>query len=454
MSTNDSSTTSTNTPIPAGDVAWVLSATCLVWIMTPGVGFLYSGLAQKKHALSLIMLCFLCIPIVSIQWFICGYSLTFSRTGGPFIGDLRNAFFSNIDQNSGPNSASEKIPEFGYAIFECMFAVITPALIIGGAAERVRLLPTIIFIFIWSTLVYDIIASWCWSKNGWFATLGGLDFAGGIPVHISSGAAALAFCFVLERRNEIGRPHNIPNVVIGTVLLWFGWFGFNGGSAVAADRRAIMACIVTNLAASFSGLTWMFIDFFKFDHRLRVVSFCSGAVSGLVAITPASGYVAPYAAAIIGIASGIICNLASAMRTRLNVYDDAMDVFAIHGVGGFVGNFLTGIFADNDIVSLSGDYIKGGDSIKGGAIYGNPYQILVQLSGSCVGMVYSFVVTFAILFIINRIPGLRLRLNGNTDQVEMGEDAYCFADGPPQVGLNVAPIRMPMNINNQNDDNS
>ncbi|CAG8797805.1 31958_t:CDS:2, partial [Racocetra persica] len=368
MSTTDNSFNS-------GNVAWVLAATCLVWIMTPGVGFLYSGLAQKRHALSLIMLCFLCIPIVSIQWFIWGYSLTFSRTGGPFIGNLQNAFFMNLNWDSGPTPSSEHVSEYIFAIFQCMFAVITPALMIGGAAERVKLLPTIIFIFIWSTIVYDIIASWCWSANGWFTKLGGLDFAGGIPVHISSGAAALAFCFVLGRRHQIDRPHNLINVVIGTVLLWFGWFGFNGGSAVAANNRAIIACIVTNLAASFSGLTWMFMDYIKFN-KLRAVSFCSGAVSGLVAITPASGYVAPYAAVVFGIASGILCNLASVMRTRLNIYDDAMDVFTIHGIGGFIGNVLTGIFADKDIV-----FNGSRDIIKGGAINGNPFQILIQLSG-------------------------------------------------------------------------
>ncbi|CAG8737410.1 17523_t:CDS:2, partial [Racocetra fulgida] len=272
------------------------------------------------------------------------------RTGGPFIGNLQNAFFMNLDWDSGPTASSKNVPEFIFAIFQCMFAVITPALMIGAAAER------------------------------------GLDFAGGIPVHISSGAAGLAFCFVLGRRNQINRPHNLINVVIGTVLLWFGWFGFNGGSAVAADRRAIMACIVTNLAASFSGLTWMFMDFIKF-RRLRAVSFCSGVVSGLVAITPASGYVAPYAAVVFGIASGILCNLASVMKTKLNVYDDAMDVFAIHGIGGFIGNVLTGIFADKDIVNRSSS-----DSIT--------------------------------------------IKDGDTDMIEMGESAYCFAEEQPQANAN------------------
>ncbi|CAG8761273.1 15834_t:CDS:2 [Dentiscutata erythropus] len=419
------STTDVSSSTESGHVAWVLAATCLVWIMTPGVGLLYSGLARKKHALSLIMLCFLAIPIVSVQWFIWGYSLAFSRTGGPFIGNLQNVFFMNLQWDSGPTNASKQVPEVLFAIFECMFAVITPALIIGAVAERVRLLPTVIFIFIWSTLVYDVIAAWCWSKNGWFATLGGLDYAGGIPVHISSGAAALAFCIVVGRRNRPSSPHNIVNVILGTVLLWFGWFGFNGGSAVAANKRAIMACIVTNLAASFSGLAWMFLDYFKYN-KLRAVSFCSGAVAGLVAITPASGYVAPYAAAVFGIVSGVLCNLAVAMKRLLGKYDDAMDVFAIHGIGGFIGNILTGVFADQNIVSLNGD------NINGGAVNGNFIQILIQLSGSCSGMMYSFLVTLIILYIMNIIPGLSLRLDGEdgTDIIEMGERAYRFDEEP------------------------
>ncbi|KAF0517738.1 ammonium transporter 2 [Gigaspora margarita] len=417
---------STNNDSSSGHVAWVMAATCLVWIMTPGVGFLYSGMARKKHALSLIMLCILTIPIVSIQWFICGYSLAFSRTGSRFIGNLQNAFLINASWDSGPTYISRHVPEFVFAIFQCKFAVIASALLIGGAAERVRLLPMIIFIFIWSTLVYDVIAAWCWSANGWFATLGGLDFAGGIPIHISSGAAALAFCIVLGKRNEPSGPHNIINVILGTVMLWFGWFGFNGGSAVAANKRAIMALIVTNLTASFSGLAWMFLDYFKYK-RLRAVSFCSGAVAGLVAITPASGYVAPYATVVFGIASGILCNLAVVVKNRLRRYDDAMDVFAIHGIGGFIGNILTGVFANKDIVSLlSDDDIL----IEGGVINGNFGQIGIQLSGSCAGMIYSFLVTFIILHIMNIIPGLALRLDGGggTDIIEMNERAYCFAE--------------------------
>ncbi|CAG8577383.1 2372_t:CDS:2, partial [Scutellospora calospora] len=388
-----------------GDVAWVLAATCLVWIMTPGVGLLYSGMAQRKNASSLIMICFLSIPIVSVQWYIWGYSLTFNRNGGLFIGNLQNAFFMNLSWDSGPTNTSKNVPEFVFAIFECMFAAITPALIMGGVAERIRLLPTIIFIFIWSTLVYDVIASWCWSANGWFSKLGGLDYAGGIPVHISSGMAALAFCiFVGKRTDNIRQPHNTINVFLGTIMLWFGWFGFNGGSAIAANKRAIMACVVTNLAASFSGLTWMLMDYFR-TGNLYATSFCSGAVAGLVAITPGSGYVTPYAAFVFGVASGFFCNLATLMRIRFDKYDDAMDVFAIHGIGGFIGSILTGIFANQYIVSLDGE------SINGGAIDGNPIQILKQLAGSFAGMIYSFFVTWIILFIINRIPGLTLRFD-------------------------------------------
>ncbi|CAG8808354.1 11519_t:CDS:2, partial [Racocetra persica] len=409
------------------NVSWILAATCLVWIMTPGVGFLYSGMARRKNALSLIMLCILTIPIVSIQY-ICGYSLAFSKTGGPFIGDLRNAFFLNLQWNSSePEAAfvSKQIPEAELAIFECMFAVIASELIIGGAAERVKLMPMIIFIFIWSTLVYDFIASWCWSDHGWFTQWGGLDFAGGIPVYISSGAAALAFCIFLGRRRETSNPHNIVNVILGTLLLWFGWFGFNGGTAAASNSRAVMAFIVTNLAASFSGLTWMFFDY-HFEKKLKAVSFCNGVVAGLVAITPGSGYVDPYAAVVFGVLSGFICNMAAALVKTKIKWDDAMDVFAIHGVGGFLGSILTGFFANKDTV-----FSLNGDKIDGGVINGNYIQIVKQLSGSCVGLAYSFTVTYIILHVMNspkylgwNIEVFKLDGTEGTDQLEMEESAY------------------------------
>ncbi|CAG8757277.1 23144_t:CDS:2 [Racocetra persica] len=419
-----------------GNIAWILTAACFTWLMTPGIGLFYSGLARRKNALSLIMLCFLTIPIVSAQWFIWGYSLAFNRNSSPYFGNLQNAFFSDLDWDSGPTNASQNIPEFLFAFFECMFAILASAIIIGGAAERIRIFPTIIFIFLWSTLVYDALASWCWSINGWMAKMGGLDYAGGVPVHVASGAAALAFCLIVGRRREDSGlvphnriidviPHNIINVVIGTIFLWFGWFGFNAGSALAANKRAIMACIVSNLSASFGGLTWMLLDYWR-NGYFYAVSFCSGAISGLVAITSGAGYVSPLSAIIFGISGGLICNLAGRLKSPLK-FDDSMDVFAIHCVGGFVGNVLTGVFADKTIAARSGEVILGG------AINGNYDQILIQLLISFVGMIYSFIATIIILFIIGTFLRCTLRLNTDgeldgADITEHGEAAYCFAD--------------------------
>ncbi|RHZ83241.1 hypothetical protein Glove_99g315 [Diversispora epigaea] len=410
-----------------GDIAWVLTSTCLVFLMIPGIGFFYSGLARNKHALSLIMLGILSIPIVTIQWFLWGYSLTYSQGGYSFIGNLDKALLRGI--TDGPSPISEKIPEVLFSIYQMMFAAITPAIAIGSAAERVRIIPCVVFIFVWSTLVYDVIACWCWSPNGWYYKLGGLDFAGGTPVHVASGAAALAFSLVLGRRNGHGRdefkPHNITYVVLGTTFLWFGWFGFNGGSAEAASIRAVMACTVTNIAASFGGITWMIMDY-RLERKLSTLGFCSGVVAGLVAITPGSGYVSPPSALVFGICGGICCNLAVKLKHWLN-FDDALDVFAVHGVGGLIGNILTGIFAQNSIANLDGS------TIDGGAIDGNPGQIAKQLSSSLAGMAYSFIMSYIILQIINKIPGCHLRLSIDneefgTDENEIGESAYYFVE--------------------------
>ncbi|CAG8587348.1 15621_t:CDS:2 [Cetraspora pellucida] len=398
-----------------GDIAWVLASTCLVWLMIPGLGFFYSGMARC----------------------------------GPFIGNLDNAFFMNVLSDVGPTPTTWRIPELVFAIFQGMFAAITPAIAIGSAAERTRLIPTLIFIFIWSTFVYDVIASWCWSANGWFSQLGGLDFAGGTPVHIASGSAALAFCIFLGKRRNHGidefKPHNITYVVLGTTFLWFGWFGFNGGSATAANMRAILACTVTNLAASSGGLTWMIIDY-RMDHKLSALGFCSGAVAGLVAITPGSGYVTPYSAIAFGICGGAICNIAVKLKHVFG-FDDALDVFAVHGIGGLVGNILTGIFADKNIAALSGE------NIMGGVINRNYIQLPKQLSSSGAGFMYSFVMTYIILLILNQIPSLRLRLDCDseeigTDESDHGESAYYFVEKAVN-SLRIIPKTMPQPLSPQ-----
>jgi len=422
-------TPTTQPTYDAGDIAWVLASTALVWIMIPGVGYFYSGMSRSKNALSLIMLSVLSVAIVSFQWFFWGYSLAFSKTStNPYIGDLTNAFLRDV--NVAPSMGNAKIPDIVFCIYQCMFAAITPALAIGAAAERARLLPMIIFIFIWATVVYDPIAYWTWNVSGWSAKLGGLDFAGGTPVHISSGAASLAYALILGKRQGHGveefKPHNMANVVLGTALLWFGWFGFNGGSALAGNIRAGMACVVTNLAASVGGLTWMMIDY-RLERKFSALGFCSGAVVGLVAITPGSGFVGPAASVAFGFIGSIICNFACKLKHAFD-FDDALDVFAVHGVGGFVGDFLTGIFAESYIAGLDGTTV-----INGGWLNGNFIQVAYQLADGTAGMAYSFGVTYFILFIMDKIPGLSLRVDAETeirglDAGEIGELAYYHVD--------------------------
>lgn len=314
-----------------------------------------------------------------------------------------------------------------------MFAALTPALALGGAAERIRLLPAVLFGFVWTTLVYDPIAYWSWSPHGWLLKLGSLDFAGGTPVHIASGFGALAFSLVLGKRHGFGQekfqPHNYLNIILGTSLLWMGWFGFNGGSAITSDGRAGMASAVTHIAACMGGLSWSTVAFFRNNQRFSSFHFCSGAIAGLVAITPASGYVAPWSALVFGVVGGVACHFAVDFKERFH-FDDALDVFAVHGVGGLVGDLLTGVFASQQIAELNGS------QIRGGWIDGHWRQLGYQLAGSCTGAAWSFVVTCLILVALNWIPGLHLRIDQEgeiegTDHTEMREHGYKFATIEP-----------------------
>eukprot|EP00835_Amoeboradix_gromovi_P003119 NODE_195_length_15388_cov_0.563926.p4 type:complete len:310 gc:universal NODE_195_length_15388_cov_0.563926:10210-11139(+) len=304
----------------AGDTAFLLLCGALVFIMIPGLGYFYSGMANTKSALSMLLLCFVSYSIVMIQWFLFGYSLVFSTDSGPFIGSFTNGVFVNMtSQTTDP----ALFPDFAYAFYQSTFAGISPALVIGATAERARLLPKMLFIFLWSTFVYDFIAYWSWGKNGWLKTNGSLDFAGGSPVHIASGAAALAYAIIIGRRkNQALVAHSASNVILGTLFLWFGWNGFNGGSASAANGRAAAAIIATNLAASSGSLTWMIIDYVK-RGKFSAISFCSGAVAGLVAVTPASGFVSPGSSILIGVIGASCCWLASKLKSRLN-FDDTV----------------------------------------------------------------------------------------------------------------------------------
>ncbi|RPA95319.1 high affinity ammonium transporter [Choiromyces venosus 120613-1] len=414
----------------SGNYAWLITATALVLLMIPGVGFFYSGLARRKSALSLIWLSMMATAVVSFQWFFWGYSLVFSHTGGTFLGDLANFGFKGV--LGRPSVGSDKIPDLLFAVYQGMFSAITVALAIGAAAERGRMLPCVVFMFVWATLIYDPIACWTWNSSGWSFKMGGLDFAGGTPVHISSGSAALAYSLMLGKRRGHGthelnyRPHNVTHIVLGTVFLWVGWFGFNGGSALAANLRAVMACVVTNLAASVGGITWCLLDY-RLEQKWSTVGFCSGVIAGLVAITPGSGFVPAWAAVVYGVVGGAACNYATKLKFVIGV-DDALDIFAEHGVGGMVGNILTGFFAADYIAHLDGVTV-----IPGGWLNGHYVQLGYQVADSCAGFAYSFGGTCIILFIMNLIPGLSLRATEEAeilgiDDAELGEFAYDYVE--------------------------
>ncbi|KAH8808218.1 ammonium transporter-like protein [Xylogone sp. PMI_703] len=414
----------------AGDIAWMITATALVLLMIPGVGFFYSGLARRKSALSLIWLSVMATAVVSFQWFFWGYSLTFSHSAGKFLGNLDNFGLKNT--LAAPSVGSEKIPDLLFAVYQGMFAAITVALAVGAVAERGRMLPCVIFMFIWTTVIYDPIACWTWNPSGWVAKLGGLDFAGGTPVHIASGTAALAYSFMLGKRRGHGthelnyRPHNVTHIVIGTVFLWVGWFGFNAGSALAANMRAVMAAVVTNLAACVGGIAWCVLDY-RLEQKWSTVGFCSGVIAGLVAITPGSGFVPAWSAVVYGVVGAAGANYATKIKFLIGI-DDALDIFAVHAVGGLVGNILTGFFAADYIAHLDGF-----TEIPGGWINGHWIQLPKQLADSAAGGAYSFVGTCIILFIMNLIPGLSLRASEEAeilgiDDAEIGEFAYDYVE--------------------------
>ncbi|KIK67922.1 hypothetical protein GYMLUDRAFT_36730 [Collybiopsis luxurians FD-317 M1] len=418
-----------------GDIAWTLASTALVWIMIPGVGYFYSGLLRRKNALSMIYLSVMTIAVVSFQWFFWGFSLAFSDTASLFIGDLR--YFGLKGVLEKPSIGSERIPSIVFCIYQLMFSAITPCLAIGAFAERAHLGPLLVFVFAWSTLVYDPIACWTWNSNGWSFVHGSYDFAGGTPVHISSGTAALAISVYLGKRRGYGtealayKPHNTTYVVLGTVFLWFGWFGFNGGSALSANLRAAQAAMVTNLAASVGGLTWMLWDY-RIERKWSAVGFCSGAIAGLVAITPGSGFVGSPAAVLFGFMAGTLCNFATQLKFVFG-YDDSLDVFASHAIGGIVGNLLTAIFAQASVAGFDGFTV-----IPGGWLDKHWVQLGWHVADSCAGFGYSFTMTTIILWIMHFIPGLRLRVPEDIeilgiDESEMGEFAYDYVSIDPEL---------------------
>jgi Amt family ammonium transporter len=396
----------------AADIAWIIVATALVFLMTPGLAFFYGGMVHRKNILSTMIKSVVAAGIVSILWIFVGYSLCFGDSIGGFIGNpMTHLFFKGV--NSGaPWSLSPTIPLALFALFQLMFAIITPGLVVGAVAERIRFTSYILFIALFSLLVYAPIAHWTWHPDGFLFKMGALDFAGGTVVHISAGCAALAGALVLKRRQshleqrEIP-PANIPYVLIGTGLLWFGWFGFNAGSALGANALSVSAFGTTNTAAAAAGLSWMFFDVIR-GKKPSVLGFCIGSVVGLVAITPAAGFVAVPQSIFIGVIAAIISNLAVHYKSK-STLDDTLDVFPCHGVGGMVGMLLTGIFATKSVNSAGAD----------GLFYGNPSFFLIQVKALLVVVSYSFIVSWLIFKFINFILPLRV----SSEEEEMGLDA-------------------------------
>lgn len=395
--------------LSGGNTAWVLAASALVMFMTmPALGLFYGGLVRKKNVLSILMQSFITLALVSVLWVTIGYSLAFSDTEliPGVLGDFKWAFFNGIGTGDlSPYYISDpvgRIPHMLYAMFQCMFAVITPALIIGAFAERMKFSSFLVFTVSWLLLIYVPIAHMVWSANGWMFKLGALDFAGGTVVHINAGFAALATALFLGKRNYLKPfpPHNLPFAVMGSAMLWFGWFGFNAGSALAADGLAVSAFMTTNTAAAAAALVWALIDTFH-NGRPTVLGVATGAVVGLVAVTPAAGFVNVTGALAIGaIASAVCFTMVSFVKGRFG-YDDSLDAFGCHGIGGLVGALLTGVFADPAVwKAFGGSYA--------GLAYGNPKQVGIQAIASLVTIVFSFLGSLILLKIIDLILGVRV----------------------------------------------
>ena len=385
----------------SGHTAWLLTATALVFFMTPGLAFFYGGLVRAKNLVNTMMLSFMSIAVVSIVWVLWGYSLAFGP-GNAYIGDLSLLGLSGVPFVSGEG---DDVPALAFVSFQMMFAIITPALITGAFAERFKFKTYLIFLVLWSTLVYSPITHWVWAEGGWLLDLGALDFAGGTVIHINAGAAAVAAALIVGKRRNPGlQPNNVPYVVLGAAILWFGWFGFNAGSALAANDSAANAFLVTNIAAAASALTWGLISMCR-TGKMGAVGVATGAVAGLVAITPAAGAVGVLGSLAIGFGAGLLCFFAVELIHKTGL-DDALDVFAVHGIGGIWGAIATGIFT----VSV----ITGGTE---GLIEGNPDQVGIQAVGVVATLVYSFVVSFIILFILDKIPGLGLRADESDEDL-------------------------------------
>jgi ammonium transporter, Amt family len=394
--------------ISAGDTAWMLTSTALVLMMTiPGLALFYGGMVRKKNILATVMQSFAITCLVTLLWWVVGYSWAFTPGSSPYLGGMSRFLMHGMTfmKDGGKLTVSHlalTIPETVYAMFQLTFAIITPALIAGAFADRMKFSAMLAFMTLWSLVVYAPIAHWVWEPSGWLAVKGVLDYAGGTVVHINAGIAGLASCLVLGKRLGYGKdpmpPHNLTYTMIGASLLWVGWFGFNAGSAVAADGRAGMAMAATQIATAAAAMSWMFVEWFA-KGKPSVLGIASGAVAGLVAITPASGFVGPSASVVIGIAAGVVCFFAATTLKRALGYDDSLDAFGVHCIGGIVGALLTGVFASKEIAGVEG-------------------SVLTQLWGVGTTLIYGFVMSFIILKLIDMTIGLRV----SEDQEREGLD--------------------------------
>lgn len=392
------------------DTAWVLLSAALVMLMTPALGLFYSGLVRKKNVLSTLMHSIFMVALISVQWVVIGYTLSFGKDVNGLIGGLQWAFLTGVSTAPNPTYAAT-IPHLAFMGYQMMFAVITPALISGAFAERKRFGAFVLFSLAWATLVYDPVAHWVWAEGGWLRKLGALDFAGGTVVHITSGVAALVCALVLGRRIGYGKepmePHNTTLTMIGTALLWFGWFGFNAGSALGSGGLAANAFVTTNTAAAMAALTWTTASWIR-HGRPSVLGFTAGAVAGLVAITPAAGFVTAASALAIGFIAGLACFGVVEFVARGRV-DDSLDVFGVHGIGGAVGAVLTGVFATTAVNPAGAQ----------GLLHGNPQLLWVQIATVAIVAVYSAITTFGLLKVVDAAVGLRV----TPEEEEVGLDA-------------------------------
>lgn len=405
--------------INTGDTAWMLVSTALVMLMTPAVGFFYGGMVSSKNVVSVLKQSLIILALVSLQWVIIGYSLVFGKDMHGIIGGLN--FFGLRGVGFAPNADyAATIPHLVFMIYQAMFAIITPALIIGAFVGRIRFKTLVIFTLLWTTLVYDPIGHWVWGVGGWLRGMGALDFAGGTVVHVSAGFSAIAAAMLVgKRKHPKITPNNVPFVLLGAGLLWFGWFGFNGGSALGASPLAANAFVVTNIAAAAAAITWMLLSVLE-HKKPSAIATGTGAVCGLVAITPASGFVGPIASIAIGVIAGVITYMMLHVRSKKINVDDTLDVWAAHGIGGLSGAILTGVFAEK-IINPAG---------ANGALFGNPKLLAIQILAVMVTSVYSFAATWIIMKVLSLRFSLRVSTKEEKDGLDIsvhGESGYQFA---------------------------